>query len=385
MSLGFFVSQPSAFSLDLDSSFKYVSRLNKKDWDKKQNPLELHWRLKSGARYFNRDTDESSIFQTNLKFVSQYNLASYLRFYGAFNLVFQTGRSQSRYGDLSPQSGVYVDDAYAFLSPFGKSENLTLEIGALNQDRTVGNGLLVKGSAFPGISEKFVMALDDYSLVFRAQQLIPYSQTQNAELREKEDTPYLFTESLSFKIKQERFNVKLGGGFYSYSKLPSQVAEQSRLIGNSVTGNDLNAQFDYDFKGWFANADFDLLLGKYLVLFRSDFVENLEADEKYNRGHSFEVAVRYTDKNIEFGPSVRMFSLEPDVAPAYYNSSFFGNTNREGFQIELQFYKKKASIPWAVTFAYVDAKLLNKNLNVYQEDQKLFLLTLKTNFQKVGI
>jgi len=373
----------SSFALSIDRSSKFVIRKNPTDWNKDQNTI-LHWRFLTQARRYDRVTDASAIFNTTFNGVFQYKFYDELRFYGAFSAVFQTGNAQSRFGDLSPRTGLFVSDSYFLISPFNSSSSdfFTIELGALSQGRTINNNVLISGNSFPGVSEVLRFKTNDFSFVLRAQQLIPYSQVENADLSEREPTPTFLTESLKLVWDTENLRASATGGFYSYSKLPSTVADQSRVLGNSVIGDRINADFEYDFKGWFANFNFNTFLSPTLFFkFKALLVENLEAPERLNRGHDFSASLLYMNTKFWIGPYGGVFSLEPDVSPAFYNASVFGNNNRDGWYAGLNIFLREPT-RMKLKLEYVDAKLLNPG--ALQENQKSIVLTLQTHFEQLG-
>lgn len=375
--------QVTVYGLDLDKSFNYVKVVDSEDWGEKISTV--HWRLSAQGRQYDRETDSSTILTTNLSGVLQYKFYPELKFYGRFDTVFQTGFAQSRYGDLSPSTGVFVYDAYFTIAPF-KTNTFELEVGAINQSRTLRNNVLISRTSFPGVSQVFDFDLtDSLSLSLRAQQLVPYSQTQSVEFRERQKTPYFLTESVKMKLKKRLFNIGLSFGLYDYSELPIQVADQSRLYGNSVTGVNANSRFDYDFQGWFSNFDLDLSLfgGKYLIQFEGHLVENTQAPENFNRGQEFDLNLYRRTKDYQIGPKFSIFSLEPDVAPAFYNSSTFGNTNRDGWSAGVDVFIMKKS-KTKISASYLRSKLLNRDLNPFQEDQDRVVVTFQTNFKQLG-
>ena len=372
----------SAFGLELDHSHRYVDRLDVGDWGQKTSTAD--WRLLTQVRRYDRVTDSSTVFGTAMSGTLQYKFYDELRFYGVFSAIFQTGNAQSRFGDLTPRTGVFVSESYFLVSPFAKSKNefFTLEVGALNQSRTVGNKVLISGNAFPGVSEALELSMGSFKLTLRAQQMIPYSQVENAELSERERTPYFLTESLKLKFKQKNYNASIKGGLFNYSELPSAVAFQSQILGNSVTGDQINAEFLYDFGGWFATFNFDAMISKKLLMqFKANLVENLDAPETLNRGQDFYFSLNWINSKNRMGPFFGVFSLEPDVSPAFYNTSAFGNNNRDGWYAGFDLFVLKPS-KMKFGIEYVDANLLNPG--VLQEDQDSIVVTFQTHFKKLG-
>ena len=379
----FSVFSPVAYSITLDRTHNFIVRQDAKDWEQKTSML--HWRLLTQARRYDRVTDSSTIFNTTMGGVLQYKFYNELRFYGAFNAVFQVGHAQSRFGDLSPRTGLFLSDSYFLISPFAKKSGdfFTIEVGALNQSRTMRNKVLISGSAFPGVSEILMFSLGNFvNLTLRAQQMIPFSQVESAALSEREDTPYFLSESIKLSWDTKNFRASAMGGLFRYSELPSAVAQQSRILGNDVIGGQNNAEFVYDFNGWFANFVLSTYLSdKFLLQLRGFLVENQGAPQTLNRGQEFFGSLRFLGKTVWVGPYFGVFSLEPEISPAFYNASFFGNNNRDGWYVGLDVFVRQPS-KMRVRIEYVSANLLN--LRVFQEDQESVVLTLQTHFKKLG-
>jgi len=376
------VYSTEAQAITVDKSHNFVIRQNVKDWGQKTSVV--HWRLLTQGRRYDRVTDSSTIFNTTVSGVIQYKFYDELRFYGAFDAVFQTGNAQSRFGDLSPRTGLFVSDSYFLISPFAKSSGdfFTLEVGALNQSRTIGNKVLISGNSFPGVSEVLRFDLGDLGLTLRAQQMVPFSQVENAELAEREATPYFLTESARISWDTKAFRATATAGLFQYSELPSAVAFQSQILGNSVIGDQINAEFRYDFSGWFANFGLSsYLTSKIFMQFKGFLVENQDAPQTLNRGQEFLGSLQYIGKRVWFGPYFGVFSLEPDVSPAFYNASFFGNNNRDGWYAGLDVFVRRPS-KMRIRIEYVDSNLLNPG--ALQEDQESIVVTLQTHFKKLG-
>jgi len=371
-----------AHALSFDSSHNYVMRNKLNDWSDKTS--SVHWRLNTQARQYDRVTDSSTIFSTRLSGVLQYKFYDELRFFGQFDAIYQTGNAQSRFGDLSPRTGVFLSDSYFLISPFTKTygDKFTIEVGALSQSRTLSNSVLISGNPFAGVSEVLRLKAGDLGLTFRAQQTIPFSQVENAQLAEREQTPYFLSESLRLSYDKKNYKISATGGLFQFSELPSNVAAQSEILGNSTTGNGNVAEFDYDFKGWFSNLRLDAMLtSKVQLQLRGYLVQNLEAPDRLDRGHDFKGAIGFHTKNSLIQPYYGVFSLEPDVSPAFYNASAFGNNNRDGWYAGLQIFVK-APTKLNVNLKYTKAELLNPN--ALQEDQQTLFLTLQTHFKQLG-
>ena len=371
-----------ANALVLDRSHILVVRQKAHDWGQKTSVV--HWRLLNQARRYDRITDSSTVFNTTFNGVLQYKFYDELRFYGAFGAVFQIGNAQSRFGDLSPRTGLFLSDSYFLVSPFVKKmgDAFTVELGALNQSRTLGNKILISENAFPGVSEVFKFNLGDVDVTLRAQQMIPFSQVESAALAEREARPSFLSESLKLSWDSKNFRVSATGGLFKYSKLPSTVANQSQILGNTVTDNKNNAEFLYNFEGWFTNFSVSTYLSRKLLLQLKGFlVENKKAPERLNKGQEFSASLQFMGKTISSGPYFGVFSLEPDVSPAFYNASFFGNNNRDGWAIGLDvFVRKPSKLKFRVE--YISAELLNPN--ALQEDQESVVVTLQTHFKQLG-
>lgn len=356
------------------------SRLDNSDWQDLDKNYHFNWKLAAGLREFRRDTDSSQIFASVLKTNLQYRFLEEVTFFGTFSYFFQTGTSQSRYGDLSPNSGVFVDDAYVNVAVIGK-ETLTVEVGALSQGRTIRNPIFINGSAFPGVSEVLRLGSGNIEVALRAQQLIPFSQTQEVELVETEENPSLQTQSLMLKYQDDQDKLRLVFGLFDYSTLPSTVANASRILGNTVNGQNLNAEFEYDFKGWFGNLEYDtIVFDRVKFEVNAHLLENTEAADRLNRGQEFSGGIGLLGNRAHYFVGGGIFSIEADASPAFYNSSTLGNNNRDGWFGEIILEMRQYE-DVRVSLKYVDSEVLNEN--VFQEDQQYYAIGIETKFRGI--
>lgn len=353
--------------------------------DCERQKYSVLWAAESSGESYSDTIDDSYLFSINLKAKVKYKLLDQLKFVGQMNLNFRNGRVQSRFGDFIP-NGVFLGYGY-FDWDVLDNEVLNLSAGALRQDLFF-NPVFMANRSFPGVGQRIKLydssdSLNKFNIQFAAQQTIPTSYSFNTELIEKESLPSLLSAQVYANYETTLFDVKATAGFFSFSDLPSKVANYSRFTGNSIIGTDATSQFIFDFQGWMAgltfmykpNAGTSIALG-------IDMLENLEAPDTFNQSQRLRlVASKRINKDIGVILGVGNYFVESDAVPSYYTSTQYGNTNRKGNFIEL-------GIEWIpqkfkITASYNQADLINSDTDGRQYNADFIFINLETAYDNI--
>lgn len=367
------------FSSSSFSKFSEARLWNAYDKNKK---LQIIWSAESSGESYADTTDESFIFSVSAKAKIKYKLLDRLSFRSSINMNFRNGRVQSRFGDFVP-NGIFLSYGHFELDVLGNN-NLMLEVGALGQQR-VFSPVLIGNRSFPGLAQSIDIKSMDQQLrwVTTAQQLIPTSYTFNTELIEKEELPTLVTLKSDLSYATRKFMVGGYAGYFSFSDLPSKVADQSRFTGSSVIGTNATSEFIFDFQGWLAGAVFkyrpsyDTAFG-----FEVDMLQNNGAPETFNQSQLLRFfASHRLNKDFGFDLIYGNYFVESDAVPGYYTPTSFGNTNRTGNYIEfgLEWIPQKVR----VSGRYVKADLINQDDTGRQYDADFIFINLETAYDSI--
>lgn len=273
---------------------------------------------------------EASLVHMRLDLRSQFSLSEtlLLRLEPAANLA--TGSTQSYAGELRPENRVFLTEASA---EWTAHEFFQTRAGALNM-APVHTRLLLGEQTFPALR----LQAGDQSWQLRAESAIPTSVALTTNQGDKEPLPQFQSLSLLWSNQESDGlgqEVLLGG--FSYSQLPSSVANESGLKGNRVVRlTDLDVRFASSFRGWEARWRSGFALGSRWRLFaRLEALRNLESTESLGQSQLASARVVYRwDRRTDLLVGAESFRLGPDSVPAAYTDTSFSGTNRVGYAVE---------------------------------------------------
>lgn len=339
---------------------------------------KAQWKLGlQGVRFADIDRNESAQTATlDLGSKLQMRLLPVVDFQAEGSVSVATGQAQTRFGDHVPQSGILLKEALVSVRPL---ESLTLSAGAVDQGH-LDSPLLVSSRAFPGAVERVRIGDKRYSVEVRAQQTVPTSVTMTTKTGLGEATPTFFSESLLLKARfSETVEVRANATHFAFRGLPSQVAVDSQIHGNTVLELGPNtSRFAYEFEGWTAGGMARLILTPGFALSGgTQLLQNTRAPEGFRNGQTIfgetEIAL---PGEITLKPRGEVFFAESDASPAFYNSAEYGHNNRKGFAADLDIAFRKEK--FRVGGRYVDANLIDSDL--HQGRQRFWMLRFETTY-----
>ncbi|MFN7906182.1 MAG: hypothetical protein ACK5P5_13460, partial [Pseudobdellovibrionaceae bacterium] len=208
--------------------------------------------------------------------------------------------------------------------------------------------LLFSDLAFPAVRIKAQMGLEEESnAALYFQSAVPSSTSTTPNSQESEKTPSLISTGFSTNLKYQGFTAKLRATYFKFSNLPSGIAKDSGLNGNTTVGSNTNpgSEFLYEFEGQEGgiNTEFNLTRNFSTEIF-GHMVRNQKAPQTLNQGFTVGTALNMTHRKSRWSPSFEYYRIEPDAAVAYFNDSNY-QTNRIGYSTGLKYqYKKQFSI-----------------------------------------
>lgn len=322
------------------------------------------WKLGLSGQTYADQTDSQSFASFGIGLRGGLSLLEDLDFNGELSLIAQSGFSQTRFGRDSLNDGINLHEAILSYDP---SKYITVDAGIINQGH-LGQELLVSSRPFPGLRQTLQYDISDITFGLKAQQTIPTSRSLDTHTRsEKEKTPSFLTETL-FANYSPTSRLGFTGHItrYQFNNLPTHVAYESRLIGNTVPhSTPAESQFLYDFKGLAYGVSAQAqIMERIGVDLNGQLLENREAPDAFNRGYSLQLGVTLEIFEQQLRASVTNFFNESDSAPAYYNSSRLGHNNRKGNAFGLEAI---ISQNIKISTHFVDSDVINPNLSMTRQ------------------
>ena len=343
--------------------------------EKKTKKWIANWALKLGSRSYKESIDQSSSVKSGASVSGNYLFNPYLEAVGRASLNFNSGRVQQRYKSGSDDSSFNVSEAQVKIKA-----PLFLEIhGGIQSQDIFENSLFLDGSkSMPGVREVLATDIGVFRISATAQQSLPTSSSFESERREVEELPRFESQTVCLEFGKDKslLEAKIRYGRYKFSDLPSVVAYESNVMGNTVTGDvAANSHFVFKFAGELTSISANLRLVDWFDLVAAyRKIENSEAPIGFNTSESIETGFIVKSEWMTFSAELIQFYIESDVVPGFYNSASLGHTNRKGTQynLEFEFPKQLFKVVASVTSADVI------NVNVDQGELRSTYLGLET-------
>ncbi|MCB0343330.1 MAG: hypothetical protein H6626_02670 [Pseudobdellovibrionaceae bacterium] len=338
-----------------------------------QKPWSGYWSLSLGGRYEESGLDHVTATYLRASALVRYQLANHLKI--QMQALAKANSSQAQYSlSEEPEDKISFQEFVVSYDLFPYTE---LQAGAVSQEYLETPILISESLAFPGARLSYSRLFRDWRFDYQIQKVIPTSQSTTADLSEQEGIPSLFTQ----KIKGTyNWNADTRVGFswlgYQFDGLPSQVAFNSGLRGNTTNGQSYPAtQFIDGFNGGVIALDAATALNDKLSLELGGFwIRNGSAPEKSNQGQQLHLASSYRIQSYRIRPSVTWFVVESDVTPAYYASGGFGHNDRYGQQWDLEV--EFVELGFKLASSYVKSDLINPDS--VRDDLEGFSVMLET-------
>lgn len=305
------------------------------------NPLNYSMDATSTAQVVDSTQVESRVIGLYLGLKSFYLLSPSLKFKLNAGALLETGTDRSLWvSEFSPDQQVVLEEASFNWNP---KEYFELNVGALDQG-FYDLPTLVSSTPFVGARETLKLGFGEgRSINLSSQQALPSNQTLANRLGNVESgTPKYFIHRLELALDGDLLALKAYGGLFEYQDLSEGVAQQSRFLGNSVTGISANnAKFSYNFRGQFFGGELKWFATENMnFAFKGHLLENKEAPELRSKARFAEASFTYQKLSL----GLASFRLESDATVAFYNSKVFAHNNREGFLAKMDYEADFAKI-----------------------------------------
>ena len=296
-----------------------------------------------------------------------------IKLYGKFNiewpsivsvefepyLVVSQGETQYRRFTKSETSPIHMKSGLLHVRPIN---GMSLQLGAIDQS-FLNAPLLVSDQTFVSALAGYLYIKDNYEVQVVAQQAMP-SIVNTFKRYGEIARPSYFTSLFVYGEWLPSNLISFKGhitGFY-FTNLPSFIAHNSRLYGNSIEGNESLAHFKYSYYGTDVNISSQIKLGSKLYLsVGGNGLINWGAPLDKSWGERI-----YASLDIDFFNFARVYSRveyfynNSDSAPAYFNSEIYGHNDRQGFLTELKAFFPKGN--FEAGFRYVLSRPITPSL-----------------------
>lgn len=319
----------------------------------KRSPLQMEsWKLSAGVRgtYYEDRFNRDSLTALLLKAEGRSQLTHRLNLDANISGVFEQGTAQGlKQQSTRRDSGFYLNQVRL---SYDVMNWMTLDAGALSQRRYMSPLLAYSGS-YPALRQNMDVRNNSWQWSFSSQQAIPTSQKLSSKAIQKEDQPIYLTAAISAQ-KTWPFGTQMRfiPGIYQFHHLPSAVAYESCLIGNSVIGKCApGARFAYNFFGTDTYADIMLNLPhEWTITLGGNYLQNFEAPAGRAQGALYELDFnKGLNVDLALGWSFLYFEKQSDVTPAFY-APFMYENNRKGYGAKFRFSFSRRQIELKGTF-----------------------------------
>lgn len=308
---------------------------------------------------------------------AKYKLTQSLRF--EVNPVFNyhTGAIEVRESANTTENQITLKNAAVRWAP---ASSFQLKAGALNQGLTQ-NSLLVGGNPFPAaqVQLKAGSAQDGFAASALLQAAMPTTTSLASQTEENETTPSLNTAAVRLQYNQQgAWGLAAKIGYFQWQNIPKMVAAKSATIGNSVNLiNDSEGTWLYDYKGQDAQLEGRLNLTWLIFQFGADYLKNESAPQNKNTAiNTYLNTTLIANEDLHFLLNLNRFRIESDATIAYFSSSRYFNTNRNGYAIEGAFENSRAGYQVGLRFTEADSIYLNN----WQLKERQIVLKLETSY-----
>lgn len=340
---------------------------------------QLEWRSQFFALEAGSATSDLTSIGLKLNMNIEYEFDKTFSFIVEPEMSFSSGHQLGFLKEKSTnETGIYLRDGYARFQPF---RQLHFRFGVLRQD-LFNNPLFLRTSPFPGMRQSFSLSFAKLTTSMHFQQLIPTSTTLSTKAVEKEDAPQLQTQTFTASYQSNPWSFALTGSLFQFKDLPSTVAADGHLNGNSIRSNNaLNPSFRYGYSGYTASAQMKWSHGERLqVALISSFLTNQSAPNDRNKGLWNELMFRHpVGHKYSFAYDISYFVNQKDSSPSYYNEWWTGHNNRQGLRLQSSVKNHLLGIELAAT--YIEHKPIQKESLFFAE--KIFGLYLRTDYESL--
>ena len=327
------LSQPS-FAEEATTPAPIVNQL-KSEESIKAKKTKTSLNIRSGIINWKEGADNGLVTAIRATGAIEHQLLNSVQANASVSAVTASGRVQEINGN-GEGADFNIKEASLMWLPL---DSVSLKVGAINQS-VLNAPLLVNNRAFIGTSQGFETNPLGVNVKLLAQQLVPTSETLNSDRNVEEPLPYFFTQSVLLETPSDKVvHAGIGLSLFNYSDLPSVVAADSSLLGNTVIGGSgPSSKFAEEFSGYHlsVNGELKLITQASLKLW-STWLENTASESQSRQGQLVGGSLNLNFPSFRIEPKMEVFFKEADAVPASYSSELYAFNNRRGYRAGVVF------------------------------------------------
>ena len=311
------------------------------------------WKINTSAAAHEGENARGQVAGLGLTLDLQHSINSNFLVKAVGGYTARSGYAQTRFGEIQPKGGIGLGEG----SLQAKASALSIRAGIVNQ-AFWGASQIVDANGWLGSIQALKIG-DEYTAELQAGQSVPTSNQLEAKTTGTEPTPGFTVEML--KLGANPKNAWLGasvyGGHWQYHNLPSAVAKESDVGGNSLIEVNGKTQYKYQFEGWLAGGSAQINFTEESNLEgHLQVMQNTRAPEAFNAAQTAgATATIGLPGQVSLATTLDFFFNESDVAPASFNGG--AHNNRDGMGVTLESDFKKLGFKLIAEFA--DISVIN--------------------------
>jgi hypothetical protein len=279
--------------------------------------------------------NQATLTLMRLDLTTNYSLVDWLKLNVSPSIKSTSGHSQTEKDAGTNTDSLVMRNASA---DFLLSKSSVFSAGALNQAQ-MHSSLLMSDRAFPALRVS-IQPESSKGLHFGlfAQSAVPTSASLSTNTKDFEATPSFQSAGAQLNYQSSSLLWKNSLNGYEYRNLPTSVATESGLFGNTVyTTNSTDAAFVYNYRGIEASTELRVdWTPRLATVIAGTGIQNSAAPQGLNQGYLLTGAVDYmVSSKLTLTPMYKFFRVEPDATVAYYSDARF-DANRVGYRLALQ-------------------------------------------------
>jgi hypothetical protein len=288
----------------------------------------------------------------------KYRISEDFMLFASPYIIMRSGADQSS-GASRNSTIFFPKDASLIWTPFAWWQ---LRGGILDQN-FYHSMLFMEDQAFPALRTSFFGGSERAGAALVGEQaILQYSSNTNTT-NQIEETPTLSTGAVEGHYQfNHRSAIKASVGYFQFENLPSAVAADGMLNGNTVRReSETFSVFAYKFHGVEVRTRLELGFGPMDFNLYAEGLRNEGAPDGMNTAWNAGTEIRYRGaRNRKYGLDFEYFRVEPDAAVSAYNAIEFDRSNRNGM-MAMPYFKWGGKRQSKVGLRYVTSNLIYEN------------------------
>lgn len=340
---------------------------------------EAFWSSEYELKRFASDSSINTLVKVSFLGKLNWRLMDNLLIHTKGEIIGRSGYTQFIYDSSDNSSGFNLTEFFFQWQAF---PNLFFLHGIIEQNFLLAPFLITNNKTFPSIiGEWHAGSFYGFDLKFLFQTAVASNFTEKVDrILQLQEAPLFFTSSV-FLDSDRFFNIDIKETLtvFHYYNLPPDIANRSRIYGNTISGLGHDSFFKHSFFGLHNNLSFQKVLSDlWAISAGMEFIHNLKAPDTYNEGFRLYSSLYHNYKEtMEIKLTGEVFANQSDTSVAYYNSETYGHNNRKGFLAKLESHFFRSSLTVETEFVY--SKPINNIEKSTIGSAYSFSLALKTN------